>query len=195
MKVTARKRRKMRAALVVLLASLTAWSGVALANHLNSKYFNPREHMDDMVRGQLHQGFKTKNRPQQIQLHAKVPVDVFSLDLTLPPGFQTPWHWHHGPVLTTVSKGTVTEYDSNCVPHGPFSFQRTDNEPPLPPTAVGDAFLEEVEQGSPHMIKNESQTETAELRLVAIVPKGVRPFVPLVPPTSQEIPACARQPH
>lgn len=54
-------------------------------------------------------------RGNGIQLFARGPVDVKSTYSRVPPsGALLGWHHHNGPVLVSVTRGTLTLVDGNC---------------------------------------------------------------------------------
>jgi quercetin dioxygenase-like cupin family protein len=53
----------------------------------------------------------------KVRIATKGNTDVYVVRVTFPPGSSTGWHKHPGPSLITVVSGTLTAYDSDCMPH------------------------------------------------------------------------------
>ena len=83
------------------------------------------------------------------------PSDIIVTDQALAPGGYGGWHSHPGPVIVTVSQGTASFYESDCVRHD---------------YPKGTAFIEDA--GVVHNIRNESATEILRLANVFILPAG-----------------------
>ncbi len=56
-------------------------------------------------------------RPFEIELEAERPIDVVNVRLTFAPGTKIDWHKHPGPVVVTVTSGTLTFIDDQCTRH------------------------------------------------------------------------------
>jgi quercetin dioxygenase-like cupin family protein len=81
--------------------------------------------------------------------------DLYITENTIQPGGQSGWHTHPGPSLITVTEGTVTVYESDCV---------------ATTYSVGESFTD-IGCGDIHNIVNETATE-AKTIAVQIVPHG-----------------------
>ena len=110
------------------------------------------EHLHSDANGESADG-----RKWHLQLKTEgAPSDIIVSDQALAPGGYGGWHSHPGPVIVTVSQGTASFYESDCVRH----------EYP-----AGTAFIEDA--GVVHNIRNESATEILRLANVFILPAGV----------------------
>jgi quercetin dioxygenase-like cupin family protein len=94
-----------------------------------------------------------------VNLHVTGPSDVLQAHLIFPPGAETGWHYHPGPVVVVVNAGYLTEIHKNgCVtvhPPGSVFFEEKDvihnalNENSIP-TDVYATFLSPA--GAPPLI-------------------------------------------
>jgi len=101
------------------------------------------------------------------------PSDIIVTDQALAPGGYGGWHSHPGPVIVTVSEGTASFYESDCVRHD---------------YPAGTAFIEDA--GVVHNLRNESTTDRLRLANVFILPAGApRRIEADQPPTA----ACLEQ--
>lgn len=76
-------------------------------------------HVDPLSRGgfvdDVSVKFKVKaDRGGTTVAHVKDPSDVMVVRITVQPGAQIPWHTHPGPVVVTVTEGTLTYVDEHC---------------------------------------------------------------------------------
>jgi quercetin dioxygenase-like cupin family protein len=64
----------------------------------------------------------------RIRLNEKGPSDVLQVRFQIPPGGDTGWHSHPGPVIVVLKAGALTEFhDNGCVsvhPAGSVFFER-----------------------------------------------------------------------
>lgn len=81
--------------------------------------------------------------------------DLYITENTIQPGGQSGWHTHPGPSLITVTEGTVTVYETDCIA---MTY------------SVGESFTD-IGCGDIHNIVNETATE-AKTVAVQIVPHG-----------------------
>ena len=94
----------------------------------------------------------------QARLKTRGQSDVYVVDNKLAPAGTTGWHSHPGPSLILVVAGTVTNYtsdDPTCSGH---------------PYTAGTGFIDPG-GGDVHMLRNDSNTQTAETIAVQILPK------------------------
>jgi quercetin dioxygenase-like cupin family protein len=138
---------------VLVLFSTVVWatpgSGVLFNTILNRAQVSGGLHSD--ARGEAADGSFW-----HLQLKTEgAPSDVIVQDQELAPGGYGGWHTHPGPVILTVSEGTASFYESDCVRHD---------------YPKGTAFIEEA--GVVHNLRNESTTENLRLANVFIVPAG-----------------------
>jgi quercetin dioxygenase-like cupin family protein len=104
----------------------------------------------------LAQGFSPE---PSVNLHVTAPSDVLQAHLIFPPGAETGWHYHPGPVVVVVNAGYLTEIHKNgCLtvhPPGSVFFEEKDvihnalNENSIP-TDVYATFLSPA--GAPPLI-------------------------------------------
>jgi len=138
---------------VLVLFSAAVWatpgSGVLVNTILNRA--QAPEHLHSDAKGESADG-----RKWHLQLKTEgAPSDIIVQDTALMPGGYGGWHTHPGPVIVTVTEGTASSYESDCVRH---------DHP------VGTAFIEEA--GVVHNLRNESATENLRLANVFILPSG-----------------------
>ncbi len=107
--------------------------------------------------------------PIDLKIQAKTPLDVVVRRHDYAPGSSTGWHRHPGPVLITVTQGTLTFYeydDPDCTPHrvsagqgyvdsGHGHIGRNETGEPAQDFSVitapvGGAFRSELDAPSPH---------------------------------------------
>jgi|ERR1700682_77257 len=110
-----------------------------------------------------------KLNQDRIKFQTKVPTDVQVQTITFQPHGTSGWHFHPGVVIVVVESGHVTAHDANCDtrtygPHESF-----------------------VESASPHMVSNESATESAVVYATLVVQVG-SPFR-----TETAAPECNQQ--
>jgi quercetin dioxygenase-like cupin family protein len=147
---------KMKIALVIsvlALFSIIAWatpgSGVLFNTILNVAQTEGTLHIND-------NGVASDGSKWHLQLMTEgAPTEVEIQDLALAPGGYGGWHSHPGPVIVTVTAGTVSNYYSDCV--------RQDYP-------AGSAFI--IPGGVVHNERNESTTETLRLADAFLLPAG-----------------------
>jgi hypothetical protein len=92
-----------------------------------------------------------------VEVKAKPALDVAMQSISFPPGAQSTWHSHPGPVFIIVAKGTIRFYESDdptCTP-----IERT----------AGQGYLDVGEHA--HMARNEG-SEPAQTVVTYLVPQG-----------------------
>jgi quercetin dioxygenase-like cupin family protein len=98
-----------------------------------------------------------------IEFRTRGPRDMLVTSITVDPGGSFGWHSHPGPVLVSVSKGTLAVYDSH---HGSHCVRST--------VTAGQAF---VEPGAHvHLARNEGSTPV-ELNAVFLARTGTTEFL------------------
>ena len=140
------------AAFTVVLVTFAGLVGVTMASP-------PSGVTPTLLARGVYDEFKVKSVPDSpvdFQVKAKSPVDVVVRKHDYAIGSHTGWHSHPGPVLITVTQGTLTYYlydDPTCTPHRV--------------TAPG-GFVDDARG---HMVRNESG-EPAQDVSVIIAPTG-----------------------
>jgi hypothetical protein len=120
-----------------------------------------------IARGQ-YEDFRVKSvpgSPVEFDVKAKSPVDVVVRKHDYLVGSHTGWHSHPGPVLITVTQGTLTYYlydDPTCTPHIASAV--------LP--GVPNAF---VDDGRGHMVRNESGAPAQDVSVIIAPPSPPGP--------------------
>jgi quercetin dioxygenase-like cupin family protein len=159
---------KMKIALVIsvlALFSIIAWatpgSGVLFNNILNVAQIEGTLNVNN-------EGVASDGSKWHIQLKTEgAPTEVIIQDQALAPGGYGGWHSHPGPVIVTVTQGTASFYESDCVRHD---------------YAAGSSFIEDAE--IVHNLRNESTTETLRLANAFLLPAGTpRRIEEAQPPT------------
>ena len=105
-----------------------------------------------LSRGSIAQPFSAATN--RIRLKARQPIDVVIAHLTFPPGATGGWHRHPGPTVVTVTVGSLTTIDRDCVRHV---------------YAAGQSF---VEPGSARHAALNTSTTTTETMVTFFVPAG-----------------------
>ncbi len=102
-------RRAFAIATVTALGGLAGWTGLAGA-HPTPDPFN------------ITTAFRSKPVIVEAPIHVNMRrgTEVTTTRLTVGPGGHTPWHYHPGPHVVAVTAGTVTVYETTCVPRGTF---------------------------------------------------------------------------
>jgi hypothetical protein len=106
-----------------------------------------------------YEDFKVKSVPKSpvdFQVKAKSPVDVVVRKHDYAVGSHTGWHSHPGPVLITVTQGTLTYYlydDPNCTPHT---------------VSAPNGFVDDARG---HLVRNESGQPAQDVSVI-IAPTG-----------------------
>ena len=101
----------------------------------------------------------------RIRLKAHQPIDVVIAHLTFPPGATGGWHRHPGPTVVTVTVGSLTTIDRDCVRHV---------------YTAGQSF---VEPGSARHAALNTSTTTTETMVTFFVPAGTAQLsTPATPP-------------
>ncbi|HSH59284.1 MAG TPA: cupin domain-containing protein [Acidimicrobiales bacterium] len=101
-------------------------------------------------------GEEVKVNADPIKVTSKGPFEVIAQTVTFQPGGTSGWHSHPGPVFVVVKSGTVTVYDSTCVPRR---------------YSAGEGFIEGPE---PAVIRNEGETVSENVATL-LVPSGSPP--------------------
>ena len=94
---------------VTVLGGLTSWAGAAGAHP------EPTSYKIDLVSRQA----VVVDDPIHINLRRGAEVTTTVLEVLA--GGHTPWHYHPGAHVVAVTAGTVTVYETDCVPRGSFS--------------------------------------------------------------------------
>ncbi len=121
-----------------------------------------------LSRGTVAKPFKAESKG--IELETRRPIDVVNVRLTFAPGTTIDWHKHPGPVVVTVTSGTLTFIDDQCTRqrYGP-----------------GETFVEDPTERA-GKARNAGSTD-AQTIVSFYVPVGTEALtIPVAPP------ACAR---
>jgi mannose-6-phosphate isomerase-like protein (cupin superfamily) len=102
---------------------------------------------------------KDKDLDWEIRLETNQPIDVATQIVSFPPGANSGWHTHPGPVFFTVRTGTLTVYEGNDPTCTGIQF-------PAGTGAVEAGTLTHV-----HMVRNETNS-LAEAVVTYMVPVG-----------------------
>jgi quercetin dioxygenase-like cupin family protein len=94
-------------------------------------------------RGTLAAGDKIKT--DQVKLNVRDDVDVVTQTITITPGGHTGWHSHPGPVIVTITAGTMSFYDGDDPTCSRVAFN------------AGDTFIDQG-RGHVHIARNEGST-------------------------------------
>ena len=97
-----------------------------------------------------------------VEVKAKPALDVATQSISFPPGAQSTWHKHPGPVFIIVAEGTMTFYESDdptCT-----GVEKT----------KGQGFLDTGEHA--HIARNESGAPAATV-VTYLLPKGAAPRI------------------
>ena len=96
-----------------------------------------------LARGTLDAGVKVDTA--DVKLKTRDDIDVATQTITIAPGGHTGWHSHPGPVIVTISSGTMSFYSADDPTCSPTTYQ------------PGDTF---VDQGGSHVhiARNEGGT-------------------------------------
>jgi quercetin dioxygenase-like cupin family protein len=86
--------------------------------------------------------------------------DLIVRRLTLPPGTDTGWHFHDGPLFAEVKAGTLSQFGASCKPAGVYS--------------AGDYLLEPGGPDDVHIGRNLGDTELV-LEVYYVQPAGSPP--------------------
>ena len=89
-------------------------------------------------------------------LHIRGDNELVLVEVTLPPGTSTGWHFHPGPLLVSVRSGRLTRYGSDCRSHT--------HQP-------GDLFVEPPGEDNVHNGFNDG-SEPVVLLVTYVVPTG-----------------------
>ena len=108
-----------------------------------------------------------------MDLSTKGPSDVEMFTLTVRPGGGSHWHSHRGPVLVSVTQGTLTVYRANGASCTKHTYK------------PGQAALETP--GVVHITRNEAKVPLL-LHVVSILPKGSDPGTPERRPADCPVP-------
>jgi quercetin dioxygenase-like cupin family protein len=101
---------------------------------------------------------QSKAAGYDVELKSHDNTDIVVTNIGVAPGGHSGWHFHPGPVLVVVKKGTITFYMGN--------------DPTCSPQVhpAGTAFFEEG--GMVGIARNESRTDSAKVVATFFVPKG-----------------------
>ena len=144
---------KRRASLLAAFASATAL--LALAAFAAITKAEPASGVIPtlLARG-TYDAFKVRSDqegPIDLKIQAKTPLDVVVRRHDYAPGSSTGWHRHPGPVLITVTQGTLTYYlydDPSCTPHT---------------VSAGQGF---VDDGRGHVVRNETDQPAQDMSVI-----------------------------
>jgi quercetin dioxygenase-like cupin family protein len=154
---------------VLALFSIIGWatpgSGVLFNNILNVAQTAGELHSD--AKGEATDGSKW-----HLQLKTEgAPTEVIIQDQALSPGGYGGWHSHPGPVIVTVTQGTASFYESDCV--------RRDYP-------AGTSFIEDADVV--HNLRNESTTDTLRLANAFLLPGGAPRRIEEAQPQTCDLP-------
>jgi quercetin dioxygenase-like cupin family protein len=157
-KIQKEKIKAMKVTTMFVISVLALFSAVVWATPGSGVLFNiilnraqAPEHLHSDAKGESADG-----RKWHLQLKTEgAPSDIIVQDTALAPGGYGGWHIHPGTVIVTVTEGTASAYESDCVRHD---------------YPAGTAFIEEA--GVVHNLRNESATENLRLANVFILPAG-----------------------
>ena len=163
------QRRKLRAVaigLIIATGGVGAWSGLAAVNaaDLDPAQLPPISVMTEV---------KEANVEERIRINEKGPSEVSVSHLTVPPGANSPWHYHPGPHIVLVKTGTVEIYETDCGEPGVYE--------------AGEGFFDPGPTNQPHvhMLRNPGEV-AAELVLTDIR----QPGLPLTVVPEDQPPTC-----
>ncbi|WP_233580643.1 cupin domain-containing protein [Streptomyces triticirhizae] len=108
--------------------------------------------------------------PDGVRIEAEGPTDVVQRVITIPPGGETGWHYHHGPLLGVVESGTLTRTLDGCA---------------VEVSGPGDALVEPHGEGHVHNGRNLG-SEPVVLYATYVVPQGAPLSVPAENPGCPE---------
>ncbi|HET7399500.1 MAG TPA: cupin domain-containing protein [Intrasporangium sp.] len=164
------QRRVLTAAVLTTLFPLMGAEAVSPASSIGTAApaaAPPPVVMELLSRGTVAKPFEAEAKG--IELEAHRAMDVVTLRLTFAPGTTIDWHTHPGPVVATVTSGSLTFTNDKCARH---TFK------------VGEAFVERP--GERGKARNTGTTTTTTI-VSFFVPKGTdKLLVPAAPPP------CAR---
>jgi quercetin dioxygenase-like cupin family protein len=154
---------------IVSLFTLIVWatpgSGILFNNILNVAQTEGTLNVNN-------KGVASDGSDWHIQLKTEgAPTEVIIQDQALSPGGYGGWHSHPGPVIVTVTQGTASFYESDCV--------RRD-------FPAGTSFVEEG--GIVHNLRNESTTDTLRLANAFLLPSGTPRRIEEAQPTTCDLP-------
>ena len=133
------------------VAAVAAWSGLALGSGTGQHGLVRTEESNVTVN-------------DRIQINEKAGSQVIVAHITVEPGGHTVWHYHPGPHIVSVKRGTVEVYETDCT----FTSY---------PTGTG--FFDPGATHHPHIhtLRNPSPTEPAEVVITDIRSGDLRPAV------------------
>lgn len=144
------------AALAVVACGVGAWSGIALASGIGGHGITRTEDASVVVDG-------------AIRIKEKSGSRVTVSHITVEPGGHTLWHYHPGPHIVSVRRGTVEVFETDCSSR-------------VYPTGTG--FYDEgpSNQRHVHTLRNPSATEPAEVVITDVRGDDPRLTVAAEPP-------------
>ncbi|KAB8161930.1 cupin domain-containing protein [Streptomyces sp. 3MP-14] len=108
--------------------------------------------------------------PDGLRIEAEGPTDVVQRIITIPPGGETGWHYHHGPLLGVIESGTLTRTLDGCA---------------VEVSGPGDALVEP--HGADHVHNGRNLgSEPVVLYATYVVPQGAPLSVPAENPGCPE---------
>jgi quercetin dioxygenase-like cupin family protein len=102
-----------------------------------------------------------QDAPFDFTAKAKDPMDIVVRRHDYAPGSTTGWHQHPGPVIITVTQGTLAYYeydDPNCTRHE---------------VSAGQAFIDD---GHGHVVRNESGAAAQDISIITAAADDAVPF-------------------
>jgi len=151
-----------------LLAAMVLISLAALV--AVTKASTPPSIIPTLISRGTYDAFNVRSDPQgpiaDFRAHSTAPIDVVVQKHDYPPGANTGWHQHPGPIFITVTSGTLTFYEYNdptCSPHV---------------YSAGQGF---VDTGDGHIGFNQTDQPASDVA-VAIAPVGAAFRTPLPAP-------------
>lgn len=143
------------AVLAVALTAVGGWAGLAWASGTGAHGVARTEESNVRI-------------ADPIRINEKAGAQVMMAHITVEPGGHTAWHYHPGPHIVTVEKGSVEVYETDCTFTG---------------YAAGTGFFDQGLTRHPHIhtLRNPSLTESAEVVITDIRTDDLRPAVVVDP--------------
>jgi quercetin dioxygenase-like cupin family protein len=150
---------KRKISLMMALALLASAAFVAITNAEPPSGVTPTV----LARGH-YPSFNVRSDPHgpiaDFRAHSTEPIDIIVRQHDYAAHSTTGWHSHPGPVFITVTKGTLTFYESDdptCTPHVVSASS--------PNNAV-------VDTGDGHVVRNESDQPAQDISVITAPPGG-----------------------
>lgn len=140
---------------IVAVTAIAAWSGLARGSGTGTHGLVRTEESNVTVNDRIH-------------INEKAGSQVIVAHITVEPGGHTFWHYHPGPHIVSVRKGTVEVYETDCT----FTSY---------PTGTGFFDPGPTHHRHIHTLRNPSSTEVAEVVITDIRAGDLRPTVPADP--------------